>query len=388
MNKRAPLFFLVLLLSACGTSYYYAEFIYPSKVYIPSDLYKVGIVNRAATPSTAAEIRSDGEVIDYAPGMAFRTAGKVVNAIIAENEYMGRYKIETIDWDKSLPVGSIKPGKELSLNQADSICLWDLVDGLIIIEGIDMSVDVHGDVSMVDAYDDFGNMIRVPEFTARTDISMAMRFRFYDYVRKEFIDDYVENYTFDASQVYYNEQDARNFKPREVSTKELALIVAVDYYSRIAPFWMEDYRLYYQTGSSDMYRIANTLEYDGDWQQAANEWKTLADDPNERIAYRARYNMAVAKEMMGEPKLAKEWLQKAEELKTTKHTTAYMERLATQILLYEVVSAQLGIPIETSDDEDESASDEVSSGQENSGAADEDTPSDSKEPESDEQDED
>lgn len=346
MKKRIlPLFIAIWALTSCGTSFYYAEFIYPSRTYIPAELYKVGIINVSATPKSTAPIYANGDLFDYAPGMPLRTSEKVVTAIMNENEFMNRYEMLRIPVDSAANLFRVLEGKiELTQAQADSICLWELVDGLILLDNIDMSVHARkGSVEMITTTDEFGNMIRVPEFKVSTEIRMQVQWRFYDYVNKEFIDQFQEDYDFDLSQVLYSEQEAMKLNPREVSTKELAAIAAIDYYSRIAPFWAEDYRMYYQTGNAEMYRIANDLEYDGDWEKAASAWNKLTDEPLEKIAYRSRFNMAVASEMLGQPRRGKEWLEKAEEIKETKDSRKYMEQLERQIVLYDVVNMQLGL---------------------------------------------
>lgn len=345
MNRKRlfAAYLVAFVLSGCGTSLYYAEFIYPSKVYVPAELYKVGYLNRAASPGQTAPIYREGEVIDYAPGIVDRTAKKVANAIEAENESMHRYDITRIEWETEEDAGTLKKGNEITAAQADSICLWELVDGLIIAEGAEMQLDVRGDFEMVTVTDNRGALVRVPEFTAKSVVTLTMRWRFYDYVGKVFLDDYEETYTYTISNITYSEEEALSLNPREVNTLDLANIAAVDYFSRIAPFWMEDYRLYYQTGNSEMYRIANDLEYDGDWEKAAEGWTELADDPDQKVAYRSRFNLAVAAEMLGNPNKGKEWLERAEEIKETKETERYMERLKKQILVYEVVTRQLGL---------------------------------------------
>lgn len=346
MKKRfIPLFIALVGLTGCGTSFYYAEFIYPSRVYIPAELYKVGIINVAATPKATAPIYANGDLFDYAGGMPLRTSEKVVTAIMNENDFMNRYEMLRIPVDSSANLFRVLEGKiKLTEAQADSICLWELVDGLIILDDVEMSVHARrGSVEMITTTDEFGNMVRVPEFKVSTEIRLRTNWRFYDYVNKEFLDEFQEDYDFDLSQVLYSEQEAMKLNPREVSTKELATIAAIDYYARIAPFWAEDYRMYFQTGNSEMYRIANDLEYDGDWEKAAIAWNKLTDGPSEKVAFRSRFNMAVASEMLGQPRKAKEWLEKAQEINETKDTEKYMKQLERQIVLYDVVNLQLGL---------------------------------------------
>ncbi len=344
MQKRY--FFLILaslLLGGCGTSFYYAEFLNPSRVYIPANLYKVGLVDHATAPETRAPIYNKGEIVEYATGMPYRTALKVMDAIIEENEAMGRFNMRRIEWASDKGSGDLKPGKEITAARADSICLWEMVDGLIISEGVDITVDAAGFRDVITGYDENGNVMRVAEFTARSKLMLTMRWRFYDYVSKSFLDDFTNTYEYTLDKVTYSEKEALEFDPREVSTLEISALAAVDYYSRIAPYWTEDFRLYYQTGNAEMYRIAMELEATGDWERAGLAWKELVDDPNTKISHRARFNMAVTNEMLGMPRDAMGWLEMAEEVRVTKDSKKYKERLEKQMLIYDLVNLQLGI---------------------------------------------
>lgn len=345
--KRLLLLILVsALFSACGTSLYYSEFIYPSKVFVPADLHKVGLVNHSASPTSTAPVYNAGELVENATGLPLRTANKVLDAIESENEAMGRYNIVRLDWDNESRPGALKKGSEITLAQADSICLWDLVDGLIIAEGVDLKLDASGTQQPVEVYDNAGNRMRVTEFAVTTKLQLTMRWRMYDYVRKTFIDEYEETYNYVVDSITYDAKVASQLKPQDMSMAGVAYAAAVDYYARIAPHWMEDYRAYYQTGNSEMYRIATDLEYDGDWEKAGLAWKELIDNPNEKVAHRALYNMAVTNEMLGMPVDAKIWLEQAEAIKSTSQTKQYMEKLEEQIIIYELVRRQLGLPSE------------------------------------------
>ena len=57
---------------------------------------------------------------------------------------------------------------------------------------------------------------------------------------------------------------------------------------------------------------AFSLAKAGDWQRAAHIWRPLASRPeNGRLAGKAAYNLAVASEALGLPKVAYDWAKKA-----------------------------------------------------------------------------
>jgi hypothetical protein len=53
--------------------------------------------------------------------------------------------------------------------------------------------------------------------------------------------------------------------------------------------------------------------------------------------------MALASEILGQPRVAKEWIVKAKLIDPTRKTIKYEEIIDQQILVYAVVNSQLGI---------------------------------------------
>jgi len=335
-------FILLFVLTGCGATYHYAEFIKPSKSYIPAKVYYVGIINRAANQRTTAAVKVDDIPYDYVEGLPARTAEKILTNWKKQVEEIGRYKVIEIQWDLKNRDPKEFSLKALSSQQIDSLCEVYDVDGILSLEGLEMSINTSGQVDVISTTDESGMPVRVPEFTRQQEVALTVQWRFYDGYTLQKANDYQESY-----RRFFNhlspelEEDAN--KATDLSLEGIAQLAAIDYAHQVAPYWEEDHRLYYRGHTNKLLVISDNLEFNGDWERAAREWKNLVNSDDEKERYYARYNMAVASEMLGRPRAGKEWLLKAKEVNHIKQVDKYMAILERQILIYDVVDRQLGL---------------------------------------------
>lgn len=336
----------VLLLSSCGTSYYYSEFIHPSKIYVPADVYRLGVVNRAVNAQSAAIISVNGVPAEEIKGVPLAAVAKTMDELLKNNEEIGRYDMLRFSLPQRFSTGRGFMRDALSAQQVDSICRALQLDGFASIEGAEVNIKTRGTVDVVTAIDESGFPMRVPEFSNESTITFTVAWRLYDNRYGVLADTYQESYNRIFTAVAFSEQEALQRGLEDLSMKQVAYLAGADYYTRIAPHWKEDFRVYYQTGSEAFYLVSKNLEIDGNWELAASRWKEFTDHADDKIAYRAHFNLAVASEMLGNPREARDWLNKAAAIKKTKNLKRYMAILDRQILVYDVVNRQLGITSE------------------------------------------
>src|SRR5690606_33124223 len=197
--------------------------------------------------------------------------------------------------------------------------------------------------NVVSVNDDLGNPVRIPEFTNRQEVSYTTAWRFYDGYSLSAIDNYQQTYQRDFNRVAYTAGDAAQVDAQNLQLMDVVKEAAEDYYKRVSPHWVEGFRAYYRGGSEEMYSISYDLEYNRNWEQAASKWVKLTESNDLKIKQFSTFNMAVASEMLGRPKVAKEWLLKSIEIQKTKKAEDYLETLNRQIVIYEVVDKQLGL---------------------------------------------
>ena len=105
--------------------------------------------------------------------------------------------------------------------------------------------------------------------------------------------------------------------------------VAEKYAKRIVPGWVDEQRIYFSTGSSEM-KAASQFVDKSKWLEAAGQWqKVIAKSKKSpKLAARAAYNMALANEMNGNFEIALEWLDKSK-----KFNFIYYESIYRQVIL-------------------------------------------------------
>lgn len=335
--------FLSLVLVSCNSTYYYSEFIQPSETYIPSKIYAVGIINRGASPQMATPIYTDGVPFEYIKGIPAKAASKTVEVLKKDLEDLGRFKIIDIPWEGEYRSQKKFLEEPFTSAEIDSLCDVYKVAGIIALEGVELTIRTDGNVNVVTVNDETGMPVRVPEFSSRQEASFTAAWRFYDGYSLQAIDTYQETYQRFFNRVAYNPDDAAKVDADDMQLIDVVKEASHDYYMRVSPHWVDGYRLYYKSGTAEMYTISENLQYTGNWEKAAADWLKLTTHEDDKIRHFATFNMAVASEMMGRPKVAKEWLLKSIEIKSTKNTEKYLETLNRQIVVYEVVDRQLGM---------------------------------------------
>lgn len=334
---------LLILFSACGTSYYYAEFIQPSGTYIPSKVRHVGVVNLSSTPALTATVRTNGSA-EQVTRITDMLANRTVNAL----------KLRLVDIGRYVPMLMTQPGYALkgdgfkapflSPHIVDSLCRAYGLEGIIALEGVQVTVDTRGEVGVTSVSDPSGTPVQMPEFSSESQVTYTVMWRFYDNVRSIVADTHQDTHQMTFTKVAYSEQALQEARRDESILSDVALFAAETYFERISPHWKQDYRTYYQSGSDEFYNIAMQLDMDGDWESAAAKWMNFIDHPEKKLAYRSNFNMAVASEMLGNPREAREWLEKAIAIKDTQEAFKYMRQIEKQILILDVVHVQLGLP--------------------------------------------
>lgn len=107
----------------------------------------------------------------------------------------------------------------------------------------------------------------------------------------------------------FNVFDLRNRRSRK-TLESCAVTEGELFGSKLIPTWITVDRMYYKSNNTEMLK-AEKLALKNEWNGAAQVWKNLTKNKNQRIATKAKYNMALACEMEGRPDLAIEWITKS-----------------------------------------------------------------------------
>jgi len=112
------------------------------------------------------------------------------------------------------------------------------------------------------------------------------------------------------------------------------------YGQRISPSWFEVPRYYYTSGGEAM-REAGKLAASRDWKGAAEIWKKLAYQENEKVAAKACFNMALVCEMEDLLIPSLDWAIKSYFIKQDPNTKEYIDQLKVRYEKQKVIKTQL-----------------------------------------------
>jgi hypothetical protein len=94
--------------------------------------------------------------------------------------------------------------------------------------------------------------------------------------------------------------------PREEAIQIAAEISGNQFAEFLIPHWIEVQRLYYRSGQIEL-KKTDQLVSEGKWLEAAEIWKQHVNNPNQKIAAKSKFNMALACEMLNQLDAAVDW---------------------------------------------------------------------------------
>jgi len=99
--------------------------------------------------------------------------------------------------------------------------------------------------------------------------------------------------------------------------------------------------MYKRAPRSKEMKTAYRLARAGKWEKAAKIWDALADDEKEKIAARARFNLALASEQLGELDTAIEWVNYSDEVIPKRLNDLYLATLEMRVEEEKILAEQL-----------------------------------------------
>jgi len=165
--------------------------------------------------------------------------------------------------------------------------------------------------------------------------------RIYDLSLDSLFDEYMLKDTTDwvviGDDTYYVMQGLPEFIN---SLRTASYNAGLKYGQRISPTWFEVPRFYYTSGGEGM-REAGKLAATRDWKGAAEIWKELAYQENEKIAAKACFNMALVCEIEDLMIPALDWAIKSYFIKQDPVTKEYIDQLKVRYRKQKVIKTQL-----------------------------------------------
>ncbi|HSH20815.1 MAG TPA: DUF6340 family protein, partial [Draconibacterium sp.] len=117
------------------------------------------------------------------------------------------------------------------------------------------------------------------------------------------------------------------FTPVKTALTETGIAIALDLSGDICPYWKNEKRTYFASGSSNM-KLATPLINSGQWEPAIELWKDIAKKTNSKsLKSKAEFNIALGYEMLGDLDSSIEWALQSYETMYRTNTVNYLETL-------------------------------------------------------------
>ncbi len=141
-----------------------------------------------------------------------------------------------------------------------------------------------------------------------------------------------------------NEQHFTKVLADREGSEWLAYQIADNYHSMVAhtlaPYWVQQYRMYYVGGNTDLKKAANKVRA-GDWNGAVELWKPYAEGSG-RVSALCAFNIALAAEAQNQIDLALFWVQKSFEIHPSDDAENYLKELQKRQKQIEQLNLQFG----------------------------------------------
>ncbi|MGB5553061.1 MAG: DUF6340 family protein [Flavobacteriaceae bacterium] len=314
LNHSVLLLLIGLILGSCGaTNRLTMGAAEPARITIPSDVMKIGIINRSV-PSEGNKPIDQVDKILSLEGLKMDKEGAeaAVNGVLDELTRFERYESVTLITDiegqeKGLGVFPAT----ISWNEVNRICEENGVDLLISLEFYDTDTKADLRVDMVEVPNSFGVKAKVPMTMITLNTVIKNGWRVYYPPTKDILDEVASN-----NYVTSTGQGINPIKAMEavVGRKEAVLqnstYIGNLYGLDTRPKSRRVTRDYFVSGT-DNFVVAKRRAQTGDWQGAAQLWEKEVNNPKGKIAGRACYNMAIINEINGDLDKALEWASKS-----------------------------------------------------------------------------
>jgi len=316
MLKKLSFGFLIVLgLSACTTSSVLVNIQRPADITVSQDIQNVVVVNRSrpSKDNLAGNI-VEGLISGEGIGADRKGAEYCVDGLVNMLTNSERFTLKNIDGIELKGTGTSAFPIPLHWNEVKSICGSYDSDALLVLETFDSDSWIRIGTPVTRIRKVKKRKIKELRYPATLTMSVESGWRIYDVNKQHIIDENKFTEIKEFSAWGNNPAEAQlNLPSKRRVIQESGLFAGKQYGFRISPIWIKVRRTYY-IGKSDDLKLAKSYVKNGDWDAAIDIWKDLVNNPDEKIARRSTYNMAIASEIKGRLDTAIEWANKAQQL--------------------------------------------------------------------------
>lgn len=305
---------MIIVLSACtATSQLTMGVKQPAKVPIPSDVVRIGLINRSIPAEGNKSLDKIDKILSL-EGLKLDELGSnaALNGLKAELERSNRFESVTlIDSPESIRKGLGVFPAQLSWDEIDAICKANNVDVIFSLEYYDTNATVQYEQKMVNIPNPLGIKANVPGHKVTIRTALGNGWRVYDPHTKYVLDkaSYKDNIVsigeginpFKAVEAIAGRKEAVIQRSNNLGNK---------YGLNIRSLTRRVTRNYFVKGTNN-FEVGQRRAQAGDWDGAAELWEKELNNSDPTIAGRACYNMAIINEINGDLDKAMEFAAKS-----------------------------------------------------------------------------
>lgn len=318
------------LLSACGaTNQLTMGAVEPARVHIPSDVLKVGIINRSIPSEENKEIDKMDKILSL-EGLKLDKEGAEA-AITGLSDELTRFeRFEQVTIINDIEVQRKGLGvfpAALSWDNVEKICEANGVDILFSLEFYDTDTQVDYQAEMVSIPNSFGIKANVPGHKVTINTVIKNGWRVYDPQTKFILDEIAgNNYVTSVGQGINPVRAIEAIVGRKEAVLQNSTYIGNLYALDTRPKRRRISRDYFVSGTNN-FVTAKRRAQTGDWDGAAVLWEQEVSNPNPKLAGRACYNMAIINEINGDLDKAMDWASKSYSDYNNKEALRYVNLL-------------------------------------------------------------
>ncbi len=294
---------IVALITSCGsTNRLTMGVTEPAIVHLPSDVKRVGIINRSL-PSKGNNALDKIDKILSAEGLNLDKKGAeaAISSLSSELSVIKNFEeIKILKDIEEVKKGLAVLPATLSWDLVERLCEENEVDVIFSLAFYDTDTKADYKIITMKLPNSFGIDVDVPAQEVTLATNVVSGWRIYDPQIKEVVDErlFNKNMTFRGKGI--NPMKAiEAVAGRNETVQEYSRNVGIAYAKRLIPRTRRIARDYFVRGT-DNFKIAQRRAQAGDWDGAAELWKQELTNPDEKIAGRAHYNMAISNEINGD----------------------------------------------------------------------------------------
>ncbi len=344
LDRILVMLFSVFLFASCSsTNSLTLGVVEPARVPIPSDVLRVGIINRSIPSEGNSELDKIDKILTL-EGLNLDKEGAEASVTGLKDELSRINRFEKIIIIDDIEVQRKGLGvfpAALSWNAIEQICEANGVDIIFSLEVYDTNTRVDYDATTVSLPNSFGIKADIPGHRVTLRTALKNGWRVYDPQLKLVLDEFMYNKEIVSVGEGINPMRAiEAVVGRKESVMELSSGLGNLYALKIRPLRKRVTRNYFVKGT-DNFEIGQRRAQAGDWNGAADLWEQELSNPDGKIAGRAFYNMAIINEINGDLEKAMEFASKSYTDYNTKDALRYINILKYRLAEKRELNRQL-----------------------------------------------